>query len=64
MKNSEGKYKTGSCVFAKSIPDEALIIRRYVDKMYYCKLADDTDPTDLVYFEKELMSLQEKKELE
>jgi hypothetical protein len=62
MKNAEGKYKVGTCVFAQSIPDEPLIVRKYVDKTYYCKLVDGSDPTDLLYFEKELMSVQEKKD--
>jgi hypothetical protein len=62
MKDVEGKYKVGTTVFAKVTPDEALIIRRYVAKIYYCKLADKSDDADLVYFERELMSLQEKKD--
>jgi hypothetical protein len=64
LKDPVGKYKVGASVFAKAIPDEALIIRRYVAKIYYCKLADNSDSTDLVYFERELMSLQEKKDRE
>ena len=63
MRANEGKYKVGACVFAKAIPDEPLTIRRYVGKTYYCKLADGSDPADLLYFEQELMSIQEKKEL-
>jgi len=62
MKDPEGKYKVGTTVFAKVIPEEPLIIRRFVAKIYYCKLADNSDATDLVYFERELMSLQEKKD--
>jgi len=61
MKTSEGKYKVGTTVFAKIIPDEPLIIKRFADKMYYCKLADGSDPSDLVYFEQELMSIDEKR---
>ncbi len=64
MKEVEGRYKVGTCVFAKKIPDEPLTIRKYKAKVYYCRLSDETDPTDLVYFEHELMSLQEKKEFE
>jgi len=63
MKDSIGKYKVGTCVYAKAIPDESLIIRRFVTNIYYCQLADQSDPDDLVYFERELMSAQEKKEL-
>lgn len=63
MMDPVGKYKVGTTVFAKKIPNEALVIRRFVAKIYYCRLADDSDKDDLVYFERELMSLQEKKEL-
>lgn len=63
MKNVEGKYKVGSSVYAKAIPDEPLIIRRFAANIYYCKLADGSDQDDLVYFERELMSLEEKKKL-
>ena len=63
MSNTAGKYKIGTAVFAKSIPTEALIIKRIVANTYYCKLADNSDPDELVYFESELMSLQEKKDL-
>jgi hypothetical protein len=64
MTNSTGKYPIGAKVFAKAIPDELLIIRRFVAKIYYCKLADDSDANDLVYFERELMSIEEKKKQE
>ena len=62
MSDPIGKYKVGSTVFAKVIPEEALIIRRYIARIYYCRLADKSDDTDLVYFERELMSIQEKKD--
>lgn len=62
MTNSASKYKIGTAVFAISIPNEALIIKRFVANTYYCKLADNSDPDELVYFESELMSLQEKKD--
>lgn len=63
MKDSIGKYQVGSTVFAKAIPDEELIIRRFAANIYYCKLADHSDTSELVYFERELMSLQEKRDL-
>lgn len=63
MKDPIGKYKVGTCVYARAIPDEPLIIRRFVANIYYCQLADKSDPDDLVYFERELMSAQEKEEL-
>lgn len=61
MKTETGKYSVGQTVFAKKYPDEELRIRRYVAKIYYCTLADLSDSTDLVYFERELMSKEEKR---
>lgn len=63
MKTLEAKYKVGTQVFAKSVPDELLIIQRIKVKTYYCQLADGSDSMDLVYFESELMTEAEKKEL-
>lgn len=61
MKDRSGKYKVGSVVFAKAIPEEELIVRRFAANIYYCTLVDKSDPKDLVYFERELMTLEEKK---
>lgn len=63
VKNSIGKYGIGTTVFAKAIPHEELIIRRFVTKIYYCRLTDNSDDNDVVYFEHDLMSAQEKKTL-
>jgi len=63
MADNNSKYKIGTAVFARSIADEPLIILRVANGTYYCKLADNSDKTELVYFEGELMSLQEKKDL-
>jgi len=53
MKN---KYKEGQTVFAIADPDVELIVRRYVDGIYYCKLKADINARELVYFERELSS--------
>jgi hypothetical protein len=53
MKN---KYKEGETVFATVDPDTKLIVRRYVDDIYYCKLKADPYARELVYFERELSS--------
>lgn len=52
----ENKYKEGEEVFAKVNPSLKLIIRRYVDRIYYCKIKKDPTLKELVYFERELMS--------
>lgn len=52
----ENKFKEGEVVYATAAPETALVIRRYVDRVYYCKLVSDPEHKDLVYFERELQS--------
>ena len=51
----QNKYNPGDVVYAKANPDVKLVIRRYVDRVYYCKV--DTNPSgkEQVYFERELV---------
>jgi hypothetical protein len=56
MKN-ENKYKEGEVVQAKVNPSQNLVVRRYVDRIYYCKIQKDPTHKELVYFERELMPL-------
>jgi hypothetical protein len=48
------RYKEGETVYAKVNPGLELIVRRYVDNIYYCKVQNDPERKDLVYFEREL----------
>lgn len=50
----QNKYKEGSTVFARANPTQKLIIRRYVDRVYYCKIAADVNAKELVFFEWEI----------
>ncbi len=50
----ENKFAEGSVVFALATPEIKLVIRRYVDRVYYCKLQADPEQPELVYFEREL----------
>lgn len=52
----ENKYLEGEEVYAKTNPSQKLIIRRYVDRIYYCIIKQDPTRKELVYFERELMS--------
>jgi hypothetical protein len=52
----ENKYKEGEIVYAKIDPTVKLIIRRYVKRIYYCKIQNDLKHKDLVYFERELIA--------
>ena len=51
----ENKYKEGEIVCAKVDPHRKLLIRRYVDRIYYCKVLDDSDQKEFAYYERELM---------
>jgi hypothetical protein len=51
----ENKFKEGEVVVAKVAPALKLVIRRYVDHIYYCKVQEDPTRKELVYFERELM---------
>lgn len=52
----ENKFKEGEEVYAKVNPALKLIIRRYVDRIYYCKIKKNPTQKELVYFEREIMS--------
>ena len=52
----ENKFKEGEEVYAKVNPSLKLIIRRYVDRIYYCKIKKNPAQKELVYFEREIMS--------
>lgn len=54
MNLPDQRYKVGEKVVAKAIPEVPLQIRRFVDRIYYCRLINDPDSRDLVYFEREL----------
>lgn len=50
----ENKYKEGSTVYATAEPNVALVIRRYVERVYYCLVKDHPNLKEQVYFEREL----------
>ena len=51
----ENKFKEGEVVQAKVNPTLNLVIRRYVDRIYYCKIQSEPTHKELVYFERELI---------
>ena len=51
----QNKYNHGDVVFAKVNPNQTLVIRRYIDQVYYCQIQDDANSKELVYFERELV---------
>ena len=52
------RYNEGDVVSAKENPTKKLVVRRYVGAIYYCKIQGDNTPTELIYFERDLISLQ------
>ncbi len=54
----ENKFKEGEVVRAKENINQNLIVRRYVDRIYYCKIQEDPNHKDLAYFERELLPVQ------
>lgn len=48
-------YEPGDVVYAKINPTLKLVIRRYIDQVYYCKVQDDPKHKELVYYERELV---------
>jgi hypothetical protein len=50
-----GKYKPGDIVFAKKHPKISLVVRRYVDRIYYCQFQDDLNKREAVLFEREIV---------
>ncbi len=55
----ENKYKEGQVVYSIEYPKLALIIRRYVDRIYYCKVKEDLSRKEMVYFEWQLKTTPE-----
>ncbi len=51
----ENKFKEGEVVQAKVNPTQNLVIRRYVDRIYYCKIQENPGHKELVFFERELV---------
>ena len=59
----ENKFKEGEVVCALVNPKLKLVIRRYVDRIYYCKIQKDITRKELVYFERELIDCKNLKEI-
>jgi len=58
--SEENKYKEGEIVYAKECPSIPLKVRRYVHRIYYCRIVDDPEDDELVYFERELVQALKK----
>ncbi|WP_236978263.1 hypothetical protein [Membranihabitans maritimus] len=56
----ENIFKEGDYVCDKTNPNIKLIVRRYVDRIYYCKVVNNPLHKDLVFFEREIQYYKEK----
>lgn len=54
-KEETGKYSPGEIVFSKSNPNEKLVVRRYISRVYYCRYLDDPERKELVLYEREIV---------
>jgi hypothetical protein len=52
----ENKFKVGDFVHSIATPELKLVVRRYVGRIYYCMEKEGSRNTDLIYFERELLS--------
>ncbi|MFI5204788.1 MAG: hypothetical protein ACHQF2_09860 [Flavobacteriales bacterium] len=50
------RHKEGEVVYAKTKPGVKLVIRRYIDRIYYCQVEGDSKQREQVYFERELLT--------
>lgn len=53
---AENRFRAGEVVCAHENPKLKLVIRRYVDRIYYCKIHQYPARKELVYFDRELMN--------
>ncbi|MFT7280477.1 MAG: hypothetical protein ACI9DM_000196, partial [Cyclobacteriaceae bacterium] len=51
--NTIGKYKAGETVFSKTARNTSLVVRRYIDMIFYCLFQSDPDPHEIALFERE-----------
>lgn len=51
------KYQVGDIVCANVHPELKLVIRRYIDQVYYCKVFGQPEQKELVYYERELTKI-------
>lgn len=55
IKSTISKYKAGDIVFAKVSPRISLVVRRYMNGIYYCEFQNDPDRWELGLFLKALV---------
>ncbi len=54
-RNTPAKYQAGDKVFAKVDPEIPLVVRRYVNRIYYCKFQNQPEKSEIALFEREIV---------
>lgn len=54
-RENENKYVAGDIVYEKVKPEVKLVVRRYIDRIYFCRLQDEPERKELALFERELV---------
>lgn len=50
----ENTFEADEKVVAKINPEEVLVVRRYLNRIYYCRVSGSADINDKVFYEREL----------
>ncbi len=50
------KFIAGDLVYARTNPNQQLVVRRLLDRVYYCKVKGKVGERELMYFERELVA--------
>ena len=53
---ADNVYAVGSVIKAKEAPGVALMINKYLQRIYYCSVIGDEAAKQKVYFERELIA--------
>lgn len=48
------KYKEGQIVHSLANPEQKLVVRRYIDRIYFCRVVEEPEHRELAFFEREL----------
>ena len=56
----EKRFEDGEEVYAIAHPSVPLIVRRYIDRVYYCRVRDDATQKEQVYYDRELVAPKQK----
>ncbi|XOV91092.1 MAG: hypothetical protein ACFHWX_12870 [Bacteroidota bacterium] len=50
------RFQSGDIVYSKKAPKVKLMIRRYIDERYYCKVLNSPYSPELSFYERDLIA--------